>query len=91
MDDWGSIPDRCVDGIFFLFATASRLALWSTRPPIQWVLGVLTPGVKRSERDLTTHLHLVLKSRMCGTVTPLPQYVFMAWCLVTYRDNFTFL
>jgi hypothetical protein len=22
--------------------------------------------------------------------TPLPQYVFMAWCLVTQRNNFTF-
>jgi hypothetical protein len=22
---------------------------------------------------------------------PLPQYVFMAWCLVKHRDNFTFI
>jgi len=29
---------------------------------------------------------------MSGTVTPLPQYVFMAWCSVkkTHRGNFTF-
>jgi len=26
---------------------------------------------------------------MHGAVTPLPQYVFMAWCLVKHRDNFT--
>jgi hypothetical protein len=24
---------------------------------------------------------------MRGTIPPLPQYVFMAWCLVKHRDN----
>jgi hypothetical protein len=27
---------------------------------------------------------------MCGAIPPLPQYIFMAWCLVKHRDNFTF-
>jgi len=27
---------------------------------------------------------------MRGATHPLHQYVFMAWCLVQYRDNFTF-
>jgi len=27
---------------------------------------------------------------MSGAIHPLPQYVFMAWCLVKHRDNFTF-
>jgi hypothetical protein len=27
---------------------------------------------------------------MCGAIPPLLQYVFMAWCLVKHRDNFTF-
>jgi hypothetical protein len=31
---------------------------------------------------LTTHLHLVPRSRMCGAIPPLPQYAFMAWCSV---------
>jgi len=46
-------------------------------------------------------LHLVLKSRMCGAIPPLPhtshgtmphlvQDVFMAWYLVKYRDSLTF-
>jgi hypothetical protein len=26
---------------------------------------------------------------MCGAIPPLPQYVFMAWCFVKHRDNFT--
>jgi hypothetical protein len=29
---------------------------------------------------------------MSGAIQPLPQYAFMAWCLVKkHRDNFTFL
>jgi hypothetical protein len=31
----------------------------------------------------------VPRSRMRGAIPPLPQYVFMAWCLVKHRDNFT--
>jgi hypothetical protein len=27
---------------------------------------------------------------MRGAIPPLPQYDFMAWCLVKHRDNFTF-
>jgi hypothetical protein len=27
---------------------------------------------------------------MSGAIPSLPQYVFMAWCLVKHRDNFTF-
>jgi len=29
---------------------------------------------------LTTHLHLVPRSRMRGAVLPFPQYTVMAWC-----------
>jgi len=31
----------------------------------------------------------VPRSRMQDAITPLPQYVFMAWCLVKHRDNFS--
>jgi hypothetical protein len=27
---------------------------------------------------------------MSGAIPPIPQYAFMAWCLVKHRDNFTF-
>jgi hypothetical protein len=27
---------------------------------------------------------------MSGAISPLPQYVFMEWCLVKHRDNFNF-
>jgi hypothetical protein len=35
----------------FLFSTASTPALGPTQPPIQWVPGVLSPGIKRQERE----------------------------------------
>jgi len=47
----------------FLFTTASRTALWSTRPPIQWVPGALSLGAKRPDVKLTTRLHVVLRSK----------------------------
>jgi hypothetical protein len=34
---------------------------------------------------LTIHPYLVSSVRMRGTIPPLPQYVFMAWCLVRER------
>jgi hypothetical protein len=57
----------------------SRPALGPTQPPVQWVPGVLSPGVKRGRGVmLTTHPHLVSPlppsaSMVCsGTALPLP-------------------
>jgi hypothetical protein len=69
----------------FLFTAASRTTLGPTYPPIQGLPGALSLGVK-----LTTHLQLVLKSRMCGAIMTLSQYIFMVWCLVKHRGNLTF-
>jgi hypothetical protein len=35
-----------------LFSKSSRPALRSTQTPIQWVLGALSPGVKRPGREV---------------------------------------
>jgi hypothetical protein len=41
---------------FFSLTSVSRLALWPTQPPVQWVPGVLCPGAKRGQSvTLTTH------------------------------------
>jgi hypothetical protein len=46
-------------------STVSRTALGPTQPPIEWIPGALSLGVKRPGRSvkLTTHLHLVPRSR----------------------------
>jgi hypothetical protein len=66
----------------FVFTTESRPTLGPTQPPIQWVAGVLSLGVKRPGVKLTTHLNLVPRSRMRGAIPPLPQYACVAWCSV---------
>jgi len=40
--------------------------------------------------ELTTHLHLVQRSRTRGAIPPLPLYVFIAWWLVKHKGNFAF-
>jgi hypothetical protein len=47
LDDRGSFRYKGSDGIF-LFTTSSKPALGLTQPPIQWVPGALTPGIKLS-------------------------------------------
>jgi len=59
------------------YPTAFTHALEITQPPIQAVLcsaggRPYSWGVKCPVRDLTTHFHLVLRLRMPGTVSTLP-------------------
>jgi hypothetical protein len=61
--------------LIFLFTTASKTALGGpTQPPIQWVPGALSLGVKRPGREAD---HSPLSS-----AEVIPQYAFMAWCSV---------
>jgi hypothetical protein len=75
----------------FLFTTASRTALGPTQPPIQWVPGTLSLGVKRPGRE-TIHSppssdevkeRVELYLRFPST----PSWR-VAW--LKHRDNFTF-
>jgi hypothetical protein len=46
--------------------------LGPTQPPLQWVPGVLSPRMKRPGREADTHLQLVPRSRIRGSIHPLP-------------------
>jgi len=85
----------CRGGLgIFLFTIMSITALEPTQPPIQWVPGTLSLGLKRPCVNLTTHLHLVPSLKNDWSSTSTPQYAFMAWCLVKkkkHRDNSNFL
>jgi hypothetical protein len=71
----------------FLFTTASRTALGSTQPPIQWVPGALSLGVKRPGREADRSPPSSAEVKIAWSYTSAPQYVFMAWCLVKHRDT----
>jgi hypothetical protein len=59
LDGLESIPGRCKT--FLLFFIASRPALESIQPPIQWVLGTLSGG---NSVNLTTLFHAAPRLRM---------------------------
>jgi hypothetical protein len=69
----------------FLFVTASRPASYPMHNagsyPVSKAAGAWSWP--------TTHLHLVPRLRMSGTISPLSQHVFMVWYLVKGKDNFT--
>jgi hypothetical protein len=68
----------------------SRTALGPTQPPIQWVPGAPSLGVKRPGREADPSPQSSAEVKNAWRYTSTSQYVFMAWCLVKHRDNFTF-
>jgi hypothetical protein len=56
----------------FLYSTVSRLALGSTQPPIQWVLGTLSLEVKQLGREAEYSPPFSAKVKNGGTILPLP-------------------
>jgi hypothetical protein len=69
MDDRGSNPGRELVGFFFISSTP---ALGSTQPPIHWVPGALTPGVKwlGCEADHSSPSSAEVKNVWSYTSTP---------------------
>jgi hypothetical protein len=63
----------------FPLSSLSRQPLGPTQPPVQWVPGVLSPGVKRGRGVmLFTHPHLVPRSWMSRSYTSSPPSASMA-------------
>jgi hypothetical protein len=77
---------RQVLGIF-LFTTAPRTALGPTQPPIQWVPGALSLGVKRSGREADHSHPSSAEVKNAWGYNSTPRYAFMAWCSV--KENST--
>jgi hypothetical protein len=66
------------------------MALGPTQPPIQWVPGASSLGVKRPGREVDHSAPSGAEVKNAWSYTSTPQYVFMAGCLVKHRNNFIF-
>jgi hypothetical protein len=67
----------------FLFFIASRLALGSTRPPIQWVRGPLSLGVKWSVHEVDHLPQTSDEFKKIWLYMSTPPYVFMVYFLIS--------
>jgi hypothetical protein len=76
--------------LFSTFFTASGTALVPTQPPIQWVSETLSLGIKQPGQEANHSPPSSAEVKNAWSYTSTPQYVFIAWCLVKHRDNFTF-
>jgi hypothetical protein len=62
----------------FLFTTVFRTALGPTQPPIQWVPGAFSLGVKRQRREADHSPPSSAEVKNAWIYTSTPQYIFMA-------------
>jgi hypothetical protein len=62
----------------FLFSITSTPAVGPTQPPIQWVPGVLSLGVKRSGREADHSPPASAEVKKMWIYTSTPPYVFMS-------------
>jgi hypothetical protein len=88
LDDWG-FESREGLGII-LFTTSSRSALRPTQPPIHWVPGALSLGVRRPRREADHLSRSVPRSRMRGAIPPLPNTPSWRGAHLKHKDNYTF-
>jgi hypothetical protein len=66
------------------------VALGPTQPPLQGVPGALSLSVKRPGREADHSSPSNAEVKNAWSYTSTPTYVFMEWCLVRNRDDFTF-
>jgi hypothetical protein len=66
------------NNIYFLSTKPATSVLGRTQPPSQRVQGSFS-GTKRSDHELTTHLHLVSRIRISGAIPLLRLHALMAW------------
>jgi hypothetical protein len=66
-----------------LFSTSSGPALGSARPPIQWVTGALSSGIKRPRSETDHSPPTSAEFKIICTYTSTPPYSFMMQCLIS--------
>jgi hypothetical protein len=71
---WSSSPGKFKN---FLFSMLARPALGFTQPPIQWVPGALSPGVKRPGREAHHSPPTSAEVKKMWIYTYTPSYAFI--------------
>jgi hypothetical protein len=66
-------------GTGFLFSAASRLVLGSTQPPMLWMLGALSLGVKQLGCEADYSPTSSAKFKNVWNYTSIPPWIFMVW------------
>jgi hypothetical protein len=77
LDDQGFGVPGPVGSKNFQFSMSSRPALGSTLPPIQWVPGALSPGIKRPGREANHSPPAIAEVKKMWIYTSTPPYAFM--------------
>jgi hypothetical protein len=70
---------------FFSSPLCPNQLLGPTHPPIQWVPGALSPGVKQSGHKADNSHPFSSKVKNTWMYTSTPPYVVMVWCLSKHR------
>jgi hypothetical protein len=77
---------------FFLYFTTFRLSLGSNQSPIQWVPGVISPGIKCPEHEADHSYPFSAEVKNGGAISPLPhKSPWLGASLINQRDNFYLL
>jgi hypothetical protein len=87
LDDWVSIPGRGWD---FLLRHHVHTGSGAHPAFCPMATGGSFCGSKAAGAWSWPLTFVYFRSRMRGAIPPLPQYIFMAWCLVKHRHSFTF-
>jgi len=67
---WASVPDG--DKRIFVFSKTPKLVVEPTQPPVQWVAGILSLGVKHWAMMLAIHLPPSAKGENKWSLTSTP-------------------
>jgi hypothetical protein len=51
---------------------------------------IMGTAVERPDREADQSPHSSTNVKNVGVIHPLPPYVFIEWCLIKHKDNFTF-
>jgi hypothetical protein len=78
--------ELCHHKLVSFLSTVSNPALGLTQPPVQWLPRAVSPELKRSVRETHNSSQSNAIKNM-WIYTTAPQYVFMVWCIVKYRDS----